>query len=91
MDLKRRRASRDGRPLELSPQDFTLLVLLIRAGGKVVTRKRLSHEIWQRAHDGRSNYIEVGMWRLRAKLDEPHARKLIQVVRGVGYAFAIRS
>jgi two-component system copper resistance phosphate regulon response regulator CusR len=91
IDLDRQRATRAGTPLALTSQDFTLLALLVGEMGNVVTRERLAREIWQRTHDDRSNFVEVGIWRLRAKFDEPHGRKLIHSVRGIGYVLAVAS
>jgi DNA-binding response OmpR family regulator len=91
VDLARQRATRGGRPLALTRRDLALLAFLMRQAGQAVTRPRLSRAIWKRAHDGTSNYIEVGMWRLRAKIDGPFAHKLIHAVRGVGYRCAVGS
>jgi two-component system copper resistance phosphate regulon response regulator CusR len=90
IDMAKQRATRAGRPLALTPQDLILLALLVRQAGKAVSKQRLSREIWKRPHDGRSNFVEVGVWRLRSKLDDPFDSKLIHAVRGVGYVCAVR-
>ena len=91
VDPARQQATRAGRPIALTRQDCALLAFLMGQAGQVVTRQRLSRAIWRRAHDGRSNFVEVGMWRLRAKIDGPFEQKLIHAVRGVGYICAAHS
>ena len=91
IDLARARATRAGRPLALTSRDLALLALLVRQAGAVLSRQRLARAIWRRDHDGRSNFVEVAMWRLRGKLDAQHAPRLIHSVRGVGYICELRA
>jgi two-component system copper resistance phosphate regulon response regulator CusR len=90
IDLARQQATRAGSRLALTPRDLVLLAFLVRHAGKTVTRQRLAREVWKRSHTGRTNFVEVGMWRLRSKLDRPKSSRLIHAVRGVGYVCAVR-
>lgn len=85
IDLLRRRSARAGRRLHLTAKEFSLLALLIRNRGRVLTRKMLAEQIWDMNFVGDTNVVDVAVWRLRAKMDDPFERKLLQTVRGVGY------
>lgn len=85
LDLVRQRATRAGRRLELTPREFSLLTLLLRHRGDVLTRDQIAREVWEVALDGATNVVDVHVRRLRAKVDDPFPEKLIHTVRGVGY------
>jgi two-component system, OmpR family, copper resistance phosphate regulon response regulator CusR len=85
VDVLRRRTSRAGRHLHLTAKEFSLLTLLIRNRGKVLSRKTLAEQLWDMNFAGDFNVVDVAIWRLRAKMDDPFERKLLQAVRGVGY------
>jgi len=86
LDLTTRRVTRDGRDIDLTPIEFSLLELLMRYAGQVVTRKMLCEHVWGFNWDGTTNVIEVHINRLRGKLDKGREGSLIQTVRGRGYA-----
>src|SRR3990170_2493983 len=86
LDLRRRRAERDGRTIELSPREFSLLEFLMRNEGRVVTRMQMLDHIWGYDYATDSNLVDVYMAYLRRKVDRGNDRKLIRTVRGVGYA-----
>jgi two-component system, OmpR family, copper resistance phosphate regulon response regulator CusR len=90
IDLARHRAQRAGRPLELTPKEFQLLALLVRHAGEVLSRTLIAEAVWDINFDSDSNVVEVHMRRLRSKVDEPFAQRLIHTVRGVGYVLAQR-
>ncbi len=85
MDLLRRRVTRAGRRLELTPKEFGLLELLMRRQGEVLPRSLIASLVWDMNFDSDTNVIEVAMRRLRAKVDEGFEVRLIQTVRGMGY------
>lgn len=85
LDTDTRRATRGGRPLDLSPHEFLALLLLVRRNGAVVTRQELSEQVLQRKRLGTSNAVEVLIRRLRLKVDGGFAAELIDTVRGQGY------
>lgn len=90
LDSVRHRATRAGRPLELTPKEFQLLALLLRRTGEVLSRTLIAEEVWDINFDSDSNVVEVHMRRLRSKVDDPFDRKLIHTVRGVGYVLEER-
>jgi two-component system copper resistance phosphate regulon response regulator CusR len=85
MDLLRRRVTRAGTRVDLTAKEFGLLELLMRRHGEVLPRSLIASQVWDMNFDSDSNVIEVAMRRLRAKVDDGHATKLIQTVRGMGY------
>lgn len=89
LSLANRRASLDGRPIDLTPTEFNILELLLRFEGQVVTRKMLCEHVWGFDWDGPTNVIEVHINRLRGKVDKGRAASLVKTVRGRGYALAI--
>ncbi|MBS1766817.1 MAG: response regulator [Acidobacteria bacterium] len=86
VDTARRRVTRDGAKLDLTPQEFTLLELLARRAGQPVTRARISEALWDMAYAGDPNLVDAAVRRLRRKVDDPFPVKLIRTLRGVGYA-----
>ena len=86
LDLRRRRAQRAGRAIELSPKEFSLLEFLMRNEGRVVTRTQILDHVWGYDFAPDSNLVDVYMAYLRRKVDRAHNGKLIRTVRGMGYA-----
>jgi two-component system, OmpR family, response regulator len=86
LDLRRRRADREGRVIELSPKEFSLLELLMRNQGRVLTRTQILDHIWGYDYAADSNLVDVYVAYLRRKVDRGGGRRLIRTVRGVGYA-----
>jgi two-component system OmpR family response regulator/two-component system copper resistance phosphate regulon response regulator CusR len=85
LDLTTRRVLRDGGEIDLTPTEFSILELLMRHAGQVVTRRMLCEHLWEADWEGTTNVIEVHITRLRKKLDTDEP-SLIQTVRGRGYA-----
>ncbi len=86
LDLRRRRAERAGKIIELSPKEFALLEFLMRNEGRVVSRTQILDHVWGYDYSPDSNLVDVYVTYLRRKVDRGHDRKLIRTVRGVGYA-----
>jgi two-component system OmpR family response regulator/two-component system copper resistance phosphate regulon response regulator CusR len=86
LDLATRRVTRDGKEVELTPTEFSMLELLMRFAGHTVTRRMLSEHLWETDWEGATNVIEVHVNRLRGKLDKGYDESVIQTVRGRGYA-----
>lgn len=86
LDLATRRVQRNEQEMDLTPTEFSLLELLMRFAGQVVTRKMLCEHIWGFDWDGPTNVIEVHITRLRRKLDKGRKESIIRTVRGRGYA-----
>ncbi|CAM4224127.1 heavy metal response regulator transcription factor [Bordetella muralis] len=90
LDLARRKAQRAGVRLDLTAKEFTLLALLLRRQGQVLSRTMLAEQVWDMNFDGDTNVIEVAVRRLRAKIDDPFEVKLLHTVRGMGYVLELR-
>ena len=73
--------------VDLTVKEFELLEYLLEHQGEVVSRDTLVREIWKEAarHSTLDNVIDVHMARLRRKVDEGHAMKLVHTIRGVGF------
>lgn len=85
LDLTNRRVTCSGKHIDLTPTGFTLLEILMRNAGSVVTRKMLCEHLWEGEWESATNIIEVHVNRLRNKLAQAGAEGLIQTVRGHGY------
>lgn len=85
IDLRKRRATRAGQELLLTPKEFLLLGHLAKFSGEVLARENIVEHVWDIHFDPCANVIDVMMRRLRAKVDQPFKTKLIHTVRGVGY------
>jgi len=77
---------RQGKEIRLTAREFALLTFLLEHAGEVVSRSRIVEAVWEHDFETFSNVVEVYIRYLRAKIDEPFPRKLIQTVRGVGYS-----
>lgn len=91
LDLARRKAHRAGVRLDLTAKEFSLLALMLRRQGEVLSRTMLAEQVWDMNFDGDTNVIEVAVRRLRAKIDDPFERKLLHTVRGMGYVLEARA
>jgi two-component system copper resistance phosphate regulon response regulator CusR len=91
LDLASRKAHRDGTRLDLTAKEFTLLTLLLRRRGQILSRTTLAEQVWDMNFDSDTNVVEVAVRRLRAKLDDPFPSKLLHTVRGMGYVLEDRS
>ena len=85
LDLIRRRATRDGRRIDLTAKEFALLELLLRRHGEILPRSLIASQVWDMNFDSDTNVVEVAVRRLRAKIDDDFEPKLIRTVRGMGY------
>lgn len=86
VNLTTREVFRGNRRIELTAREFDVLLLFMQNPRQVLTRDVLYDRIWGYDFGGESNIIEVYIRYLRAKLEEGNAPRLIQTVRGVGYA-----
>ena len=85
IDTRARAASRAGREVPLTTKEFALLEYLARRQGHVVSRTDIAEHVWDDSFDPDSNLIEVYIQRLRRKIDDGQALKLIRTRRGAGY------
>jgi two-component system OmpR family response regulator len=90
MDFARRKVVRAGREINLQQREFSLLEYLMRNQGRVVSKTMIMEHVWDYNFDPESNVVESRICRLREKIYQPQARKLIHTVRGVGYVLEKR-
>ncbi|GLT09269.1 response regulator transcription factor [Sulfitobacter sp. PR48] len=88
MNLITRTVTRAGQVLDLLPREFALLEHLLRRKGRVQTRTMLLEAVWDIGFDPGTNVVETHISRLRAKVDRPFDKEIIQTVRGAGYRIA---
>jgi DNA-binding response OmpR family regulator len=72
--------------LALTRTEFALMELLMRNAGRVITRDRATDIVWGHGRDVERNTLDVFIRQLRAKVEPPGTRKLIQTIRGIGYS-----
>ncbi len=90
MDLVTRKVKRANEEIALTAREFDLLELLLRHQGQIVSREMIAKEVWQEVDRVTpiDNLIDVHIARLRRKIDDPFAKKLIHTVRGVGFVLS---
>ena len=86
VDFAKHLVRRDGRPAELRPKEYALLVALLKRGGRVASRLELLREVWGYAEDVMSRTVDTHVAMLRRKLepDAAHPRHIV-TVRTFGY------
>ena len=80
---------RAGRPVSLTAKEYALLEFLVVNQGRIVGREQIAGHVWDENFDPFSNVIDVYIKRLRAKLDNGSAQRLIHTRRGEGYLLAV--
>ena len=80
-------ASRQGKPLHLTPKEFQILEFFILHPEQVVRRTDLLEKLWDLSFDPLSNVVDVHVGHLRRKLCEAGGGDLVHTLRGVGYVF----
>lgn len=89
LEVLSRRVTRGGDRITLTNQEFSLLHLLLAREGEVLSRPQIASHVWQMNFDSDTNVVDVAIRRLRAKIDDPYAPKLIHTVRGMGYKLEV--
>jgi DNA-binding response OmpR family regulator len=82
LDVPRHRASRDGRLIELTPKEFAVLEVLLRAEGRIVSAEGLLEQAWDVNADPFTNAVRVTVMTLRRKLGSP---SVLHTVHRIGY------
>ncbi len=85
LDPARREVTRDGEPVALSPKEFAVLEVLLRAAGTAVSTERLLEKAWDENADPFTNVVRVTVMTLRKRLGEP---PIVLTVPGAGYRIA---
>src|SRR5207245_8652519 len=84
-----REARRAGELLELTAREYDLLELFLRHPRQVLSRERILQDVWGFDYLGDSNLVDVRIKYLRDKLEFGGRERLIQTVRGAGYALRV--
>lgn len=90
IDLLKRKAFRNGLPIELQSLEFSLLEYLMRNTGMVVSKTMILEHVWDCHFDPQTNVVEARICRLRDKVDRSFDKKLIHTIRGIGYVLEVR-
>jgi DNA-binding response OmpR family regulator len=85
LDPARRNFTVAGDEIELTPTEFSIMELLMRRSGEVVSKLEILESCWDWAYEGDPNIVEVYVARLRKKIDIDSGHKHIETVRGAGY------
>lgn len=88
MDLISRHVSREGKKVDLTTKEFSLLEFLMRNLEKVVDRNAIARQVWGADFDPDSNVIDVYINHLRKKIDSPFSKKILKTVVGQGYVLS---
>jgi two-component system response regulator MprA len=86
LNPRTRQVFRHNEEIALTAKEFDLLELFMRHPNQVLTREMIYEHIWSYDFGGESNIIEVYVRYLRTKLEGSGRSRLIQTIRGVGYA-----
>lgn len=79
------KVTRQGKEIELTSKEYTLLEYMMLNSGKIITRTMISEHVWHEDFDSFTNVIDVYMNYLRNKIDKGFAKPLIRTKRGSGY------
>ena len=85
MDPLKRRVTKGGKAIDLSPREFALLEFLTRNAGRTVSRARIAEAVWNYQFDTETNVVDVYINYLRKKVAQGPLGAVIRTVRGVGY------
>jgi two-component system KDP operon response regulator KdpE len=90
IDLPARRVSKSGEVVRLTPTEWGLLEVLVRAPGRLVGQRDLLHAVWGPAYGKETNYLRVYVGSLRRKLeDDPSRPRHLITEPGIGYRFEV--
>ncbi|MEC5210782.1 two-component system copper resistance phosphate regulon response regulator CusR [Psychrobacter sp. PL15] len=85
MDITKRSVYRGDAAIKLTAKEFSLLQFFLERQGEVLPRSVIASQVWDINFDSDTNVIDVAIRRLRLKVDDGFATKLIHTVRGMGY------
>ncbi|MGC8786913.1 MAG: response regulator transcription factor [Anaerolineae bacterium] len=88
IDADRMTVTRQGKPLDLTPTELRLLILLAENEGRVLTHRQILENIWGSEYSDELDYVKLFIYRLRRKLEvDPEHPRYILSERGIGYRF----
>ncbi len=88
IDLASRTVKRDGSIVKLTTTEYTLLILLVKNVGRVLTHQYLLKEVWGPSYSDQTQYLRVFIAQLRRKLEaDPNRPRFLLTESGIGYRF----
>ena len=88
IDAAARAVTLSGKPVDLSPTEYKLLLYLAYNAGRVLTYEQILEQVWGPGYDESSNNVKLYVWYLRRKIEpDPQNPVYIHTQRGVGYCF----
>ena len=88
VDLAAKQVIRDGAKVRLTPTEWSLLEILVRHPGQLVSQRELLRRVWGPAYENESHYLRVYLGQLRRKLEpDPSRPRYFQTEPGMGYRF----
>jgi two-component system, OmpR family, copper resistance phosphate regulon response regulator CusR len=91
IDFDAKEVMRNGKRIQLTVKEFSLLEYLARNVGKVKSRQEIASAVWDLDFETGTNFIDVYINYLRNKIDKPFPVKLIHTVTGFGYVLKVQS
>lgn len=85
LDEDKIKVTRNGKEIQLTPQEFKLLKFLLKNKGRVVSRDTILERVWGYDSDVETRIVDVYVGYLRKKIDQGFEKQLIHTVRGFGY------
>ena len=86
LNKRNRKVTRSSNLINLQPQEYKLLEVLMENSNEVITRTMLLEKVWDLHFDPQTNIIDVHISRLRKKIDKGHKIQLLKTIRGAGYS-----
>ncbi|MGN7147445.1 response regulator [Arthrobacter sp. SAFR-179] len=88
VDLAKRKVTRAGEQVRLTPREWAILELLVRNPGRLITQQQMLRKVWGAGYDTETHYLRVYMGQLRRKLEADPARpRHLLTEAGMGYRF----
>ncbi|TQJ33655.1 response regulator [Arthrobacter sp. SLBN-122] len=88
VDLARRKVTRAGEAVRLTPREWAILELLVRNPGRLITQQQMLGKVWGPGYDNETHYLRVYMGQLRRKLEaDPSRPRHLLTEAGMGYRF----
>lgn len=85
LDSAAKTVTRDGKPIDLTAKEFSLLEYMLRNRGVVLSREMIENNLWNYDYEGGTNVVDVYIGYLRKKVDAGYDKKLIHTVWGTGW------
>ena len=91
LNKRNRKVTRNSININLQPQEYKLLEVLMENSNELITRTMLLEKVWDLHFDPQTNIIDVHISRLRKKIDKDHEVQLLKTIRGAGYSIQYNS